>query len=137
MSWRFVMNSALSLFLSGACFAQHYTQTNLVSDTAGVAPVNDPQLTNPWGLSRSSSSAWWVADNVAGVSTLYNGAGSKQALVVSIPVADPNNKKVPTGPSGTVSNGNPSEFLLEPGKQACSSSLPLMEQSRAGTQTLQ
>ena len=33
--------------------AQHYTQTNLVSDIAGQAPLQDPNLQNAWGLVSS------------------------------------------------------------------------------------
>ena len=33
-----------------------YTQTNLVSDIAGMATFTDPHLVNPWGLSRSAAS---------------------------------------------------------------------------------
>jgi hypothetical protein len=53
-------STALALFLTTVCFGQHYNQTNLVSNTVGAAPVTDPQLINPWGLSRSSGSPWWV-----------------------------------------------------------------------------
>ena len=96
MSLRFTAGALLVLTTQAVCFAQHYTQTNLVSNTSGVAPVTDPQLVNPWGLSRSSSSPWWISDNATGLSTLYNGAGAKQSLVVTIPQADPNNKNTPT-----------------------------------------
>src|SRR5450631_2876333 len=67
---------------------QHYTQTNLVSDQSG-ASFTDPNLVNPWGLSRSSGSPWWVSDNGTGLSTLYDGTGSIKGLVVTIPPADP------------------------------------------------
>src|SRR5436190_23353351 len=60
-----------------------YTVTPLVSDVAGAAPVLDPNLQNAWGLTASSTSPRWVADNGASVSTLYNGQGVKQALTVS------------------------------------------------------
>src|SRR6266478_3310905 len=86
---RFCASTAWALIISATCFAQHYTQTNLVSNTAGVAPVTDPQLINPWGLSRASGSPWWVSDNGTGFSTLYNGAGAKQSLIVTIPPAEP------------------------------------------------
>lgn len=110
---RFAAGAALTLSLGGAAFAQHYKQTNLVSNSSGVAPVTDPQLVNPWGLSRSSNGAWWVSDNLAGVSTLYNGPGAKQSLVVTIPPADPTNKKTPTGsPTGVIFNSSPTDFLL-------------------------
>src|SRR5271154_3255741 len=86
---------ALSAILAAASanaqfVPQHYTQTNLVSDIPGAAPITDPNLVNPWGLSRSSVSPWWVADNGPGLSTLYNGAGAVQGLVVTIPPADAN-----------------------------------------------
>jgi uncharacterized protein (TIGR03118 family) len=119
MSLRFTAGAFLALIMGAGCFAQHYTQTNLVSSTSGVAPVTDPQLVNPWGLSRSSSSPWWISDNATGLSTLYNGAGAKQSLVVTIPQADPNNKNTPLGtPTGTIANSSPTDFLLAPGKPA-------------------
>jgi hypothetical protein len=39
---RVCASTALALIVSATCFAQHYTQTNLISNTAGVAPVTDP-----------------------------------------------------------------------------------------------
>jgi uncharacterized protein (TIGR03118 family) len=119
MSLRFTGGTLLVLAMQAVCFAQHYTQTNLVSNTSGVAPVTDPQLVNPWGLSRSSSSPWWISDNATGLSTLYNGAGAKQSLVVTIPQADPTNKNTPLGtPTGTIANSSQTDFLLAPGKPA-------------------
>jgi uncharacterized protein (TIGR03118 family) len=114
---RFTVSGVLALIMGAASFGQHYTQTNLVSNEVGIAPVTDPQLINPWGISRGSGSPWWVSDNATGFSTLYNGAGAKQSLIVTIPPADPNNKKTPTGtPTGTIFNGSQTEFLLAPGK---------------------
>jgi uncharacterized protein (TIGR03118 family) len=119
MLLRFTTSTAVVLSMGAVCFGQHYTQTNLVSSTSGVAPVTDPQLINPWGLSRASGSPWWVSDNATGLSTLYNGAGAKQSLIVTIPPADPTNKNTPTGtPTGTISNSSPTDFLLAPGKPA-------------------
>src|SRR5260370_111392 len=116
---RFCASTAWAMILSATCFAQHYTQTNLVSNSAGNAPVTDPQLINPWGLSRASGSPWWISDNATGLSTLYNGPGAKQPLVVTIPPADPNNKSTPTGtPTGTIANSSQTDFLLAPGKPA-------------------
>lgn len=119
MLQRFATSTALTLIAGAVCFGQQYTQTNLVSNTAENAPVTDPQLINPWGLSRASGSPWWISDNATGLSTLYNGAGAKQSLIVTIPQADPNNKKTPTGtPTGTIANSSPTDFLLAPGKPA-------------------
>jgi Helix-turn-helix domain len=91
-SLRFGISAALVLIMGAACFGQRYTQTNLVSNTAGAAPVTDPKLINPWGLSRASGSPWWISDNATGFSTLYDGAGVKQSLVVTIRPGDPTNK---------------------------------------------
>jgi uncharacterized protein (TIGR03118 family) len=70
--------------------AQAYKQTNLDSGIQGLAqnpPSGQPdaQLVNPWGLIASPTSPWWLSDNNAGVSTLDDGQGVKQALVVNIP----------------------------------------------------
>lgn len=94
---------------SGVAFPQHYVQTNLVANVSGMAPVTDPSLVNPWGLTRGSGTPWWVADANTGVSTLYNGVGTKQALTVTIPPAMPGH---PGAPSGTVFNGVATNFLL-------------------------
>jgi uncharacterized protein (TIGR03118 family) len=111
--------ASLALSAVPLASAQHYTQVNLVANTSGVAPVTDPHLVNPWGLSRSSSSPWWISDNGTGLSTLYNGAGAITPLVVTIPKADPNNKTFPNGtPTGTIANASPTDFLLAPGAPA-------------------
>jgi len=116
---RFTASAIFALIMGAACFGQHYAQTNLVSNVSGVAPVTDPQLINPWGISRGSGTPWWVSDQRTGLSTLYNGAGVKQSLIVTIPPADPNNKNTPTGtPTGTIFNGSQTDFLLAPGKPA-------------------
>ena len=89
-----------------------YSQTNLVSNTAGVAKTTDSQLVNPWGISFIPGSDFWVANNNGGSSTLYDGQGNKNALVVTIPVAtkNPNGNCSPGCPTGAVSNGNGSYF---------------------------
>jgi uncharacterized protein (TIGR03118 family) len=95
---------------------QHYKQTNLISDIPGMAATTDPNLVNPWGLSRSSGSPWWVSDNGTGVSTLYTGAGAPVALVVTVPTGDTNSSSTGT-PTGQVFNGT-SDFQLTPGNPA-------------------
>jgi len=103
------------LLLPGAMFAQHYTQTNLVSDLVGVAPVHDPNLVNPWGLTRSSSSPWWVSDNNSGDSTLYTGTGQVIPINGNGIVTIPPPKNAPAGtiaaPTGAIFNGS-SDFVL-------------------------
>jgi uncharacterized protein (TIGR03118 family) len=94
----------------------HYQQTNLVSDVPGLAAVTDPHLVNPWGLSVSARGPWWVADNGTGLSTLYNGAGAVQSLVVTLPNVPGSTD--PSAPTGTVFNGVATDFLVAPGKPA-------------------
>jgi uncharacterized protein (TIGR03118 family) len=77
-------------------------QTNLVSDLPGAAAVTDPNLVNPWGISESSGSPFWLSDNNSGVSTLYQAPGasgpvSVVPLVVNIPVPGATTGGTPTG----------------------------------------
>jgi uncharacterized protein (TIGR03118 family) len=104
-----------TLCLCSSVFAQHYQQTNLVSDIPGLAVTTDPNLVNPWGLTRSSTSPWWVSDNGTGVSTLYNGSGQIVPLVVTIP--PPPGGTPPSAPTGTVFNGS-SDFTIAPERPA-------------------
>jgi uncharacterized protein (TIGR03118 family) len=118
-SLRILASPLLTLSMGAAALGQHYSQVNLVANTSGIAPSTDAQLATAWGLARSSSSAWWVSDNNSGVSTLYNGKGEKQSLVVTIPKVDPNNKTFPAGtPTGVIFNGSSTEFLLSAGNAA-------------------
>jgi uncharacterized protein (TIGR03118 family) len=90
-----------------------YKQTNLVSDKAAatnpVALHIDPNLVNPWGVAFFPGGPFWISDNGTGVSTLYDGAGVKQTLTVTIPPGADTNPGAP-GPSGMVWNGNPGAF---------------------------
>jgi uncharacterized protein (TIGR03118 family) len=104
---------AISPLLAVNLAAQNYQVTNLVANLSGNAQTTDPNLVDAWGLARSSSSPWWISDNVTGVSTLYDGSGDIIPLVVTIPGA--------TGgigsPTGAIYNGSTS-FQLAPGKPA-------------------
>jgi len=86
-------------------------QTNLVSDLPGVAAATDPNLVNPWGISESSGSPFWISDNNAGVTTLYVVPGSGGApvtvnpLVVNIPTPVDTTGGTPTGTVFNPNNG--------------------------------
>ncbi len=82
-----------------------FFQTNLASDIPGLAANLDPNLKNPWGMSFAATSPFWVSNQGSNNSTLYNGAGVHQALVVSTPPA----------PTGQVAAGVAGSFLLPPG----------------------
>jgi uncharacterized protein (TIGR03118 family) len=93
-----------------------YRQTNLISDIPGFAPVQDPLLVNPWGISMTSSSPFWVANNGTSTTQLIRGdvAGSPVTLN-----PNPQTVTIPGGlPTGTVSNPTSTDFVL-PG--ACAS----------------
>jgi uncharacterized protein (TIGR03118 family) len=92
---------------------QHYIQTNLLADNTDIGQnPHDPNLVNAWGMSRSSTSPWWVSDNGTGLATLYSGTGTKVPLVVTIPPADSNTGTTGT-PTGQVFNGTNSFQLVK------------------------
>ena len=108
---------ALLASLPTAARAGYFQQTNLVTNNQSVTPANntDPNLVNPWGISFSPTSPFWVSDQGTQVATLYNGAGQRfpvnSPLVVSIPPSGT------FGPTGQVNN-NTSGFLLSDGSPA-------------------
>jgi uncharacterized protein (TIGR03118 family) len=93
---------SLSAVFPAVTLGASYLQHNLVSDIAGLADHTDINLRNPWGISFSASSAFWVSDNHSGLSTLYNSSGTPQSLVVNIP--PPANGAPPAAPTGTIFN---------------------------------
>jgi len=94
-----------------------FHQTNLVSDMPGLAAITDPSLVNPWGLSSSSGSPIWVANNGTGTSTLYNTADQKVGLTVTIPTPDGGQG----APTGTVFNTSTTDFVVsDSGKSGAS-----------------
>jgi len=76
--------------------AAQYVVTDLVSNGSG-ATFKDPNLVNAWGVSYLPGSPFWVSDEGSGKSTLYNGAGMPQSLVVTIPPASGTGHGKPTG----------------------------------------
>jgi uncharacterized protein (TIGR03118 family) len=62
-----------------------YLRHNLVSNVPGLADVTDPNLVDPWGMSFTANSPFWVSNHLTGTSTLYNGAGTITPLVVTVP----------------------------------------------------
>ena len=98
---------ALGAAIAGSAGARSqadiYSVHALVSDgPAAPAPGTDASLVNGWGLSAGPTTPWWASNNGTSTSTLYNGAGTKQALTVS----------VAGGPTGTVFNGNAADFIV-------------------------
>jgi uncharacterized protein (TIGR03118 family) len=110
---------ALPGALTSSYAQSFYTQTDLVSDIAGLGQVTDPNLVNPWGLSFSAMSPFWVSNQGSDTSTLYTVHGTsatQNSLVVTIPQA----ATPPMGPTGQVFNNttsfqvgtNPANFIF-------------------------
>jgi uncharacterized protein (TIGR03118 family) len=92
---------AASLCCANAFAQNRYIQTNLVSNIPNVAAVTDPNLQNAWGLTFGPGTPFWIADQAAGLSTLYAGDGTIVPLVVTIP-----------GPPGTTDQGTPTGLVF-------------------------
>jgi uncharacterized protein (TIGR03118 family) len=93
-----------------------YIQTNLVSDLSGLAVITDPVLHNPWGISHSATSPFWVSDQGTNLTTLYvvNSAGvSKNTTLPQVSI--PPTASGPQGPTGQVTNIGGSNFSISGG----------------------
>jgi uncharacterized protein (TIGR03118 family) len=121
--------SVFTLAVAASAFAQmpsmpdsktktpSYAQTNLVTSGKPLkGEVRDKNLLNAWGLVQGPT-PFWVSDNNAGVSTLYDGNGKiftvavgkkKVPFVVTIP--PPTNSTASATPTGIVFNGVTADF---------------------------
>jgi uncharacterized protein (TIGR03118 family) len=88
---------------------------NLQSDVAGVADRTDPNLVNPWGLAiNTKANVFWISDNNADVSTLYQPDGTPIPLVVKIPGGAPTGIVFNTFANAfLLSNGQPAAFIFD------------------------
>ena len=93
--------------LHNAHAATIFQQVNLTSDVLGMAANFDPNLKNPWGMSFTVNSPFWVSNQMTNTSTLYSATGVPNSLVVT----------TPSGPTGQVANGT-TDFQVGPGQPA-------------------
>jgi uncharacterized protein (TIGR03118 family) len=108
--------TALAFCASGSAWraeAATYLQTDLVSDIPGLATITDSNLQNSWGISHSSTSPFWISNQITNTATLYTVTGSTNVTKVEINppsgfVAIPTTASGPQGPTGQVANTNPS-----------------------------
>ncbi len=106
-----IRSSAIAIVLAASCFANaQYGVHKLVSDGYTWAPQIDKNLVNPWGISESGASPFWVSNNGTGTSSLYNSTGGIIPLVVT----------VPGSPTGQVFNGS-KDFVVSSGGQSAAS----------------
>src|SRR5262249_35799977 len=89
-----------------------FTQTNLVSNIDGLAKITDPLLVNPWGVSHSSTSPFWISNQGTNTSTLYGVTGETTVTKVTpmgfVDIDIPTTASGPQGPTGQVNNINTS-----------------------------
>jgi uncharacterized protein (TIGR03118 family) len=98
-----------------------YAVTDLVADSnAAGSPVRgafaDPNLVNAWGVAFNPQGFVWVNDAGSNDSTLYDGAGVPQSLVVSVPPGSAGHAT----PTGIVYNGAPQFQVAQNGIRASS-----------------
>lgn len=94
---------------------QTYVQTNLVSDLAGIALVTDTNLVGAWGITRSSTSPWWVNTTVSGLSLVINATGQPLSAIVAIPPTNPATATGIAAAPGTgfeVASNTPARFIF-------------------------
>jgi uncharacterized protein (TIGR03118 family) len=130
MNKHFTMLAATALLLAAGCgggggssdtpmpslpppaAATQFTTTSLVADTAGtVAAAHvDANLVNAWGIAFNPTGFVWVSAAGTGKSTLYDGLGVPQTLVVD----------TPPEPTGIVFNGTQDFKVAENGRSGAS-----------------
>lgn len=82
--------------------ATAYSIGKLVADSnLGGAVHVDANLVNAWGVAFNPAAFVWVSNRGSNTSTLYDGNGVPQSLVVAIPTGAPG----PASPTGIVYNG--------------------------------
>jgi uncharacterized protein (TIGR03118 family) len=92
---------------------QAYRQTNLLSDIPGFGAIQDPFLVNPWGVTLTASSPFWVSNNGTSTTQLFRGdvSGSPFAL-------NPNPQTITIAgglPTGVVANATTDFTFTPPG----------------------
>jgi uncharacterized protein (TIGR03118 family) len=120
-----------SMPYGGGMGTSGYVATSLVSDIGATgnpyASANvDTHLVNAWGLAFNPNGFVWVANNGTSTSTLYDGNGVPQTLVVSIPAGTAG----PAAPTGIVFNGS-TDFVVSQG--GTSGASPFIFVGEAGT----
>jgi len=92
----------------GGAGGGNYVANALVSDTAATAALHhDANLVNAWGLAFNPQGFSWIANAGTGTSTLYDGTGVPQSLVVTLNQGSP---------SGIVFNGSAAFTVTQAGK---------------------
>ncbi|MEP6658103.1 MAG: TIGR03118 family protein [Betaproteobacteria bacterium] len=112
-----ILASSLVAAPAFAANTNNYEAHTLVSDGGVPADNRDSNLKNGWGVAFNPNGFVWVADNHAGVATLYDGFGKPSPqptpLVVTIPAAP---GQAQGSPTGIVFNGSADFVVANGGK---------------------
>jgi uncharacterized protein (TIGR03118 family) len=102
-----------------------YLETNLISNEAGVAPITDPNLIDPWGVAFSGTSPLWVSNQGSSTATVYKITGTSSSTpqltegIQNIGNAAPSAANGPTGQVSTSAPGvttGATDFQVNGGK---------------------
>lgn len=96
----------------------------LVSNEASVATTQDKNVVNAWGLVFAPNDPVWIANNGTSTSTLYDGNGTIEQLVVTLPPDASNNAFQPTGIVAFDITTFPNDFVVTSVKAGQSTSGP-------------
>jgi uncharacterized protein (TIGR03118 family) len=107
-----------ALTSEGSAEASTYVQTDLVSNIPGLALQTDPNLINSWGVSFLPGTPIWVSDQGANATTIYSVTDSTGVSPELLKVDIPTTASGAQGPTGQISNTNPSSFTLGDGSSA-------------------
>ena len=99
-----------------------FVQTDLVANLPGVAPHQDPNLLNAWGIAFAPGGDFWVNSNNSGLSLLFDGTGvaNPNLPAVTIPQPPPPHRADITGTTSTPTGiiWNPSGGFDLPGTKS-------------------
>jgi len=110
------MRSLRGLFIGVACTlalaalpvhaqTNSFKQTNLTSDTLGLAPLRQPDLLNPWGVAFLPGQPFMVAVNQTGSGKRLDRNGAPNINFIVPPPRGSSNQSSPTGIVANVING--------------------------------
>src|SRR5271170_5373987 len=101
----------LSASIASTASAAPYVQTDLVSDLSAVgATITDPSLVNPWGISHTATSPFWISDQGTSLTNLWSVTGKTNVTKMTAVNPPTGNIAIPpggvgaVGPTGQVAN---------------------------------
>jgi hypothetical protein len=80
--------------------ADPFIQTNLVSDIPGLATITDASLVNPWGVSHTATSPFWISDQGTNLTNLWSVIGPTTVTKMTAVNPPTGNIAIPTSGSG-------------------------------------